>query len=177
MFGRLASPTCPGFFLFRGPLLRADALEFFGSLGFFRGLLYRHELAGVLASLGPAVAPPSFVFTCERFFTAPFLALSPTGLLTATFILRTPSAVSSICSLISIFRSSREKGRDRLVIGCEPTQVLHDRPRHASLTLHPNRLQLPPRLPNQYVLVSCHFSRPISASSFRCSFSGLPFPR
>ena len=34
-----------------------------------------------------AVAPPSLVFTCERFFTAPFLALSPFGLLTATFIL------------------------------------------------------------------------------------------
>jgi hypothetical protein len=30
-----------------------------------------------------AVAPPSFVLTCDRFFTAPFRALSPVGLLTA----------------------------------------------------------------------------------------------
>jgi hypothetical protein len=34
-----------------------------------------------------AVAPPSVAFTCDRFFTAPFLALSPAGLLTATLIL------------------------------------------------------------------------------------------
>ena len=39
--------------------------------------------------------------------------------------------------------------RDRLVIRCEPTQQQHDRPRHASLTLRPTRLQLPPRLPDQ----------------------------
>jgi hypothetical protein len=34
--------------------------------------------------LVPAVASPSFLFNCERLFTAPFRVLSPTGLLVST---------------------------------------------------------------------------------------------
>jgi|1186.fasta_scaffold18390_4 hypothetical protein len=73
--------------LLPGLLLDPHALEFFGSLGLFGRLFYRHELTGLLTALGPAVAPPSLVFTCDRLFTAPFQMLSLTGLLTATLIL------------------------------------------------------------------------------------------
>jgi hypothetical protein len=72
MFGRSASPTCPRFFLFRGPLFRANAFEFFGSVGFFRGLLYRHELAGVLASLGPSRRTTEFCLYLRPLFHCAF---------------------------------------------------------------------------------------------------------
>jgi hypothetical protein len=37
----------------------------------------------VLLRFAQALAPLNVVFVCERFFTAPFRALSPLGLLTA----------------------------------------------------------------------------------------------
>ena len=76
-------------------------------------------------------------------------------------------------TLMILLRRSSQPWR-RLKTKCErfvTAQNVHERSLrarwlgHASLTLHPNRLQRPPRLPDQCVLVSCHFSRSILASS------------
>ena len=71
----------PAFFSTRTPL------NFFAALVFFAGFFTAMNSPDFLLRLVQAVTPPNLVFTCDRFFTAPFLARSPTGLLTVTFIL------------------------------------------------------------------------------------------
>jgi hypothetical protein len=57
-------------------------LNFFAAFSFWPAF-HCDELTVLFVTLGPSVTPPSFVLNCERLFTAPFRALSPTGLLTA----------------------------------------------------------------------------------------------
>src|ERR1700712_209899 len=62
---------------------RRMPLNFFAAIVFRTGFLTAINSPDPLLRLVQAVAPPSFVFSCVRFFTAPFRALSPTGLFTA----------------------------------------------------------------------------------------------
>jgi hypothetical protein len=67
-------------------------LNFLAALVFLAGFFTAMNSPLFLFRFVQAVAPPSFVSTCERFFTAPFRALSPTGLFTAmAFVLPLPS--------------------------------------------------------------------------------------
>jgi hypothetical protein len=63
---------------------RRTPLNFLAAAFFLAGFLTAMNSPPFLLRLVQAVAPASFVFSCERFFTAPFRALSPTGLLVAT---------------------------------------------------------------------------------------------
>jgi hypothetical protein len=63
---------------------RRTPLNFLAAAFSLAGFLTAMNSPPFLLRLVQAVAPASFVFSCERFFTAPFRALSPIGLLVAT---------------------------------------------------------------------------------------------
>jgi hypothetical protein len=67
---------------YRLPFSRRTPLNFFAAF-FVAGFFIAMNWPDVLLRLVHAVAPASVVFSCERFFTAPLRALSPTGLLTS----------------------------------------------------------------------------------------------
>jgi hypothetical protein len=73
------------FFSSPSSLLPPHTLKLLGGLLAFAGFLTARNSPRFLLRLVQAVAPPSVVFSCERFLTAPLRALSPTGLLTATY--------------------------------------------------------------------------------------------
>jgi hypothetical protein len=70
---------------YRLPFSRRTPLNFFAAF-FVAGFFTAMNSPDVLLRLVHAVAPASVVFSCERFFTAPLRALSPTGLLTPIFV-------------------------------------------------------------------------------------------
>jgi hypothetical protein len=68
----------------RAPFLsRRTPLNFFASFVFLTGFFTAKNSPDFLLRLVHALAPPTFVFSCVRFFTAPLRALSPFGVLTA----------------------------------------------------------------------------------------------
>jgi hypothetical protein len=62
---------------------RLHALSLFSHTLKLGRLLLGHELAASLVSLGERLFSIVLVASCERFFTAPLRALSPTGLFVA----------------------------------------------------------------------------------------------
>ena len=74
----------PRAFFFPAFLSTRTPLNFVAALAFFAGFFTAVNSPYFRLRLVHAVVPPSLFFTCDRFFTAPLRALSPTGLLTAT---------------------------------------------------------------------------------------------
>ena len=77
------------FFFFAAVFSRRTPLNFLAAFLPAAGFFTAMNSPEVLLRLVQAVAPPSLVFNCVRFFTAPLRALSPTGLFTAILISHT----------------------------------------------------------------------------------------
>src|SRR6185369_2022203 len=88
-FGSLAQrrPPARAVLFFPALFSTRTPLNFFAAFFFPAGFLTAMNSPDFLLRLVHAVAPPRLALTCDRFFTAPLRALSPTGLLTATLIL------------------------------------------------------------------------------------------
>ena len=75
-----SKPLCRGTSASAALFLGWDALDFLGRPLLPAGLFIARNSPEARSLFVQALAPPCFVFTCERFFTAPFRDLSPTGL-------------------------------------------------------------------------------------------------
>ncbi|MBR1192043.1 hypothetical protein JQ634_03725 [Bradyrhizobium sp. AUGA SZCCT0240] len=93
-------------------------LNFFAALAFFAGFFTATNSPPFLLRLVHALAPPSGVFTCDRFFTAPLRALSPFGLLTAILMSPSPREKHAIGQKVPM-----EEGGLRTLQGCNPDRV------------------------------------------------------
>jgi hypothetical protein len=94
---------------------------FFGGLFLCVGLFHRHELPGRFAALGPGRNPPSLLFSCVRFLTAPLHCRRPVCL---------PPSPSPVAM-------PRRRGHDQLI----PAAALGNRFRSSATCV---RQMLPP---------------------------------